>query len=116
MLEYDSNLCYRDYYFSFMPKSNEDQGQVSIPLFSLSSIKLRSRQSGDYISFGHFSKKIRRLFIDEKFTIAERQNAIIGEQDEQIIFVLIGNKTYLRKACKHDIMLAKLYIDKLEKG
>ncbi|HEQ5426940.1 TPA: tRNA(Ile)-lysidine synthetase, partial [Streptococcus pyogenes] len=63
-----------------------------------------------------FSKKIRRLFIDEKFTIAERQNAIIGEQDEQIIFVLIGNKTYLRKACKHDIMLAKLYIDKLEKG
>ncbi|HEQ8630709.1 TPA: tRNA(Ile)-lysidine synthetase, partial [Streptococcus pyogenes] len=53
---------------------------------------------------------------DEKFTIAERQNAIIGEQDEQIIFVLIGNKTYLRKACKHDIMLAKLYIDKLEKG
>lgn len=116
MLEYASNLCYRDYCFSFMPKSNEDQGQVSIPLFSLSSIKLRSRQSGDYISFGHFSKKIRRLFIDEKFTIAERQNAIIGEQDEQIIFVLIGNKTYLRKACKHDIMLAKLYIDKLEKG
>lgn len=40
----------------------------------------------------------------------------MGEQAGVIIFVLVGDETYLRKVSKHDIMLAKLYIDKLEKG
>ncbi|HEL0682970.1 TPA: tRNA(Ile)-lysidine synthetase, partial [Streptococcus equi subsp. zooepidemicus] len=53
--------------------------------------------------------------IDGKFTSEQRQNAIVGEQAGVIIFVLVSDETYLRKASKHDIMLAKLYIDKLEK-
>ena len=78
-------------------------------------ITLRGLNAGDKIDFGQFSKKIRRLFIDDKFTAKERENAIIGLQDDQIIFVIIADKTYLRKASKHDIMLAKLYVEKLEK-
>lgn len=115
VIECNNVLHYQNYQFLVSNELLSNQSQIVIPLHSLSPIKLRKRQAGDRISFGNFSKKLRRLFIDEKFTGVERQNAIIGEQEGQIIFVLIGDKTYLRKACKHDIMLAKLYIDKLEK-
>ncbi|WP_332059199.1 tRNA lysidine(34) synthetase TilS [Streptococcus canis] len=115
VLKYNNVLQYRDYRFRFTEEDSQPPNQIGIPLYHLSPITLRKRQKGDRISFGHFSKKLRRLFIDGKFSIADRQKAIIGEQEGKIIFVLIGDKTYLRKACKHDIMLAKLYIDKLEK-
>ncbi|EHI70549.1 tRNA lysidine(34) synthetase TilS [Streptococcus ictaluri] len=115
MLEYDSVLIYQQYSFAFKKEQLKKSTDIEIPLYSLSSIQLRGRQAGDSIDFGKFSKKLRRLFIDEKFTAKQRQNAIIGQQDNRIIFVIVGDKTYLRKASKHDIMLAKLYIDKLEK-
>lgn len=116
VIKYGNAIWYRNHHFLFTTEDLAHKDQKSIPIYSLSPIILRHRQAGDRLSFGNFSKKLRRLFIDDKLSIAERQNAIVGEQDGEIIFVLVGDKTYLRKACKHDIMLAKLYIDKLEKG
>lgn len=115
VIKYGNAIWYRNHHFLFTTEDLAHKDQKSIPIYSLSPIILRHRQAGDRLSFGNFSKKLRRLFIDDKLSIAERQNAIVGEQDGEIIFVLVGDKTYLRKACKHDIMLAKLYIDKLEK-
>ena len=42
-------------------------------------------------------KKIRRLFIDNKISEKDRQKAIIGEQDGQIIFLYVAGRLYLKK-------------------
>lgn len=108
MLEYDGIVNYGQYQFQFQSKAKE-----GIPVYSSHPILLRQRQAGDSIDFGTFSKKLRRLFIDEKIPLQERANAIIGQQEGKIIFVLVDGKTYLRKASKHDIMEGKLYIVKI---
>lgn len=108
MLEYNSIVNYGQYRFQFAGKDKE-----GIAVYSLHPILLRRRQEGDRIDFGDFSKKLRRLFIDEKIPSQERANAIIGEQDGKIIFVQVADKTYLRKPSKHDIMEGKLYIEKI---
>lgn len=115
VLEYDSQTHYQKCSFVFAQTPLKKHYDLTIPLYSNSPITLRHRQAGDSIYLGKFSKKLRRLFIDEKIPLLDRQYAIVGEQDGQVIFVMIGDKTYLRKASKHDIMLAKLYIEKLEK-
>lgn len=115
LIEYGTSNKYNNFTFTFSPLSQEQDSVFQIPVYQMTPITLRGRQAGDKIDFGQFSKKIRRLFIDDKFTAKERENAIIGLQDDQIIFVIIADKTYLRKASKHDIMLAKLYVEKLEK-
>lgn len=107
MLEYNSIVNYGQFQFQFVSKDKE-----GIAVYSLNPILLRKRQEGDRIDFGDFSKKLRRLFIDEKIPSQERANAIIGEQDGKIIFVQVADKTYLRKPSKHDIMEGKLYIEK----
>ncbi|MCR5492817.1 MAG: tRNA lysidine(34) synthetase TilS [Streptococcus sp.] len=108
MIDYSSIVNYGQYRFQFVSKDKE-----GIALYSLSPVLLRRRQEGDRIDFGKFSKKLRRLFIDEKIPSQERADAIIGEQDGKIIFVLVADKTYLRKPSKHDIMEGKLYIEKI---
>ncbi|MEE1326417.1 MAG: tRNA lysidine(34) synthetase TilS, partial [Streptococcus sp.] len=108
MLEYNSIVNYGQFQFQFVSKDKE-----GIAIYSLNPILLRKRQEGDRIDFGDFSKKLRRLFIDEKIPSQERANAIIGEQDGKIIFVQVADKTYLRKPSKHDIMEGKLYIEKI---
>ena len=100
-----------EYRFSYQATGEATVIEV-IPIFDLSPIILRSRQAGDKINFGDFSKKLRRLFIDDKIPSEDRKNAIIAEQKGQIIFVLVAGETYLRKASKHDIMRARLYIEK----
>ena len=42
-------------------------------------------------------KKLRRLFIDNKILEKDRQKAIIGEQDDQIIFLYVAGRLYLEK-------------------
>lgn len=115
MVSYGDSLNYRGYRFAFSGDLTDKGHDIAIPLYGLSPVTLRHRQAGDSLFLGEFSKKLRRLFIDGKFTSEQRQNAIVGEQAGVIIFVLVGDETYLRKVSKHDIMLAKLYIDKLEK-
>ena len=108
MIDYSSIVNYGQYRFQFVSRDKE-----GIALYSLSPVLLRRRQEGDRIDFGKFSKKLRRLFIDEKIPSQERADAVIGEQDGKIIFVLVADKTYLRKPSKHDIMEGKLYIEKI---
>lgn len=105
-------LVYDGYRFSY----DKEQLSLAIPLYDNSPITLRHRQAGDKISFGHFTKKVRRLFIDDKLSQKEREEAIIGEQKGEIIFILTSRKTYLRKASKHDIMIGKLYYQSVNKG
>lgn len=112
LLKYDSKQEFSQYAFSY--NNNEEKSEFVIPMYSREPIILRHRQEGDTIDFGKFSKKLRRLFIDEKFSHHERETAIIGVQHQKIIFLLVGNKTYLRKSPKNGIMMAKLYIEKLE--
>nr|WP_207927411.1 tRNA lysidine(34) synthetase TilS [Streptococcus catagoni] len=115
LVEYDSAAIYGDYKFSFGQDKFVNSLYLSVSLSSKSPITLRRRQSGDKINFGTFSKKLRRLFIDEKFTHQEREEAIVALQENQIIFVIVAGKTYLRKASNHDIMRATLCIENLEK-
>lgn len=110
VLKYGMVADYNSYHFSFKEKETE-----MIPLVSKSPIILRHRKAGDSIFFGTFSKKIRRLFIDDKLSISERENAIIGEQDGHIIFIKTKNKTYLRKYLENDTIMARLYIEKIDK-
>ncbi|WP_244295450.1 tRNA lysidine(34) synthetase TilS [Streptococcus halichoeri] len=105
-------LGYQFFYSLFEPCLAYD---TMIPLYSLSSVTIRRRQAGDSINFGTFTKKLRRLFIDNKIPQKARERAIIGEQNGQVIFILVNGETYLRKAANHDIMLGKLYIAKIEK-
>lgn len=109
VLEYGNIATFDDYQISFnqvLPRA-----ELIVEVFSDSPILLRRRQSGDRIDFGDFSKKLRRLFIDQKVSKENRQKAIVGEQDGEIIFVLVAGKTYLRKPPKHGIMKAKIYIE-----
>lgn len=108
----DESLVYDGYRFSY----DKEQLSLAIPLYDNSPITLRHRQAGDKISFGDFTKKVRRLFIDDKLSQKEREEAIIGEQKGEIIFILTSRKTYLRKASKHDIMIGKLYYQSVNKG
>ena len=113
VVEYDSIVKYGQYRFSYEQCTSENK-KTGIPIFSLSPILLRRKQDGDSINFGKFTKKLHRLFIDEKFSFQERSDAVVGEQDGDIIFVVVAGKTYLRKASNRDIMKAKLHIEKLE--
>jgi len=63
---------------------------------------------------GHH-KKIRRYFIDNKYSLQERQQAIIVEQKGEI-FAIAGIVTSdLSKYLKHDIMKDILYIKKIDR-
>ena len=83
---------------------------------SLEPVTLRPRQAGDSIDFGSFHKKIRRLFIDEKIPTQERSQAIVAEQNDQIIFVLVGGHLYLRKESQCVTIKAKLCIKTRKNG
>lgn len=108
VLEYQGSLAYQGFQFHFK------EGEQGIPLNSLSPIILRGRQAGDKIYLGTFSKKIRRLLIDEKIPLEERQHVIIGEQDDEIIFVQTRKNLYLRKSYESDTMKVVLLIEKIE--
>lgn len=113
VIKYEQTLLLGPYHFRF---SSDLLELDYIPLYSKTPILLRGRKSGDKISFGNFSKKIRRLFIDDKVSIEDRQKAIIGEQEGDIIFILTEHKTYLRKPLESDTIKARLYVEKIEKG
>ena len=107
VLEYDSMVKYGQFIFSFQKETASKEG---IPLKSLSPILIRRRRPGDKIQLGSYSKKLRRLFIDEKISPAKRSEAVVLEQDGEIILVLLDDVTYLRKDFKDDIMKGRLYI------
>lgn len=107
VLKFQETLVFQGFQFSFHEKGD------GIALCSRAPLTLRGRQMHDKIDFGTFSKKLRRLFIDEKIPQNERNQAIVGEQEGQIIFVQTASNLYLRKFAESDTMKATLYIQKL---
>ncbi len=89
-----------------------DSEMDGLPLYSQAEIIIRHRQPGDVISFGQFSKKVRRLFIDEKISLEDRKNAWILEQENQILAVLVSGRIYLRKSLKGGIIQGKLKLER----
>ncbi|WP_032460743.1 tRNA lysidine(34) synthetase TilS, partial [Streptococcus pyogenes] len=63
VIKYGNAIWYRNHHFLFTTEDLAHKDQKSIPIYSLSPIIIRHRQAGDRLSFGNFSKKLRRLFI-----------------------------------------------------
>ncbi|WP_082753069.1 tRNA lysidine(34) synthetase TilS [Streptococcus sp. DD12] len=89
-----------------------DKDMSGLPLYSQAEITIRHRQPGDVISFGAFSKKIRRLFIDEKISLEDREKAWVLEQENHILAVLVSDRIYLRKSPKGGIIQGKLKLER----
>ncbi|MCH4167862.1 MAG: tRNA lysidine(34) synthetase TilS [Streptococcaceae bacterium] len=81
-----------------------------LPLYSMEPITIRSRKAGDRLQLSaNLSKKLRRLLIDDKIPIDEREKSIILEQNDKIIAVLTKNKTYLSISSETDTIKNNLY-------
>ena len=74
---------------------------------------LRRRQTGDRILLRGFHKKISRYFIDKKIPTKLRNEAIIIEQDGNVLGIAGMLTSDLSRQAKHDIMKDKLYIQKV---
>lgn len=109
VLDYGDSLVYGAYEWAFLGNS-----EAGYALPSQSPILLRRVQAGDRLDMGQFSKKVSRLFIDDKVPLSERREALVVEQDGMVQLILTKRKTYLRKLEKHAIMKASLIIKKKE--
>ncbi|MGT2907587.1 tRNA lysidine(34) synthetase TilS [Streptococcus dentiloxodontae] len=104
------NAEFSGYHFTF---SHEVSSEKNIVIDADNPLILRHRQAGDKIDFGTHHKKIRRLFIDEKISQEERSKAIIGQQGDAIIFILVRDKLYLKKKPENAILKGVVNIIKL---
>ena len=86
-----------------------------IPVSRKTSIVLRHRQSGDRILLKGHHKKLARYFIDEKYSLQERDEAIIVEQFDEILGIAGIVTSDLSKNSKRDIMKDILYIKKIDR-
>lgn len=109
VLDYGEHASYGGEEWMFSDLSEE--GYL---LPSQAPVLLRRAQPGDRLELGGFSKKLSRLFIDEKLPLADRRQAVVVEQDGKIQLIRTRHRTYLRKAEKHAIMKASLIIKKKE--
>lgn len=107
VLEYNDRFSYAGYNFDF-----GDLDGLGVSLTSQSPILIRPVRAGDRLCLGGFSKKISRIFIDDKIPLVARRVALVGEQEGEILFVLAHGRTYLRKSLKNGTIKAKLHIDK----
>lgn len=112
MLDYKNSVQIGSYLYSYGTPLSQVDSVILLP--STTPIFIRERKAGDKILQGGVSKKVRRLFIDDKIALEDRQRALFLEQDHELMAILLPDKTYLRKASKDDIMKGKLYIQKLE--
>ena len=114
MLEYQNQVHYEGYLFSFgIPLKGENIQKINISCEA--SLILRHRQPGDYLIKNGHRKKLRRLFIDLKIPIEKRENAIIIEQFGEIYSILGIETSDLSKKTKNDIMNTILYIEKIDR-
>lgn len=112
LLDYKNSVQIGSYLYSYGTPLSQVDSVILLP--STTPIFIRERKAGDKILQGGVSKKVRRLFIDDKVALEDRQRALFLEQDHELMAILLPDKTYLRKASKDDIMKGKLYIQKLE--
>ena len=114
LLKFDSSLDFEGYHFSFgQPLFGE--GVQVIPLASKKDLFLRHRQTGDEILLEGHHRKLRRFFINQKIPEAERQKAIIVEQDKKIVAIAKMAVSDLSKLLKSDIIKSNLYIQKIDR-
>ena len=114
LLQFEDIIELGGYCFSF---GKELVGEVvqMIPASRKTSIVLRHRQSGDRIVLNGHHKKLARYFIDEKYSLQERDEAIIVEQFNEILGIAGIVTSDLSKNSKRDIMKDILYIKKIDR-
>lgn len=114
LLQFEDIIELGGYCFSF---GKELVGEVvqMIPVSRKTSIVLRHRQSGDRILLNGHHKKLARYFIDEKYSLQERDEAIIVEQFDEILGIAGIVTGDLSKNSKRDIMKDVLYIKKIDR-
>ena len=110
-LKLGESITFEEYTLTFS-KFNDNSNVDCVNIWSDSPITIRHRQKGDKIDFGSHHKKLRRLFIDNKIPDKERQKAIIGEQDGQIIFLYVSGRLYLKKNPENAILYGTVVIYK----
>lgn len=110
-LKLGESITFEEYTLTFS-EFNDNPNVDCVNIWSDSPIMIRHRQKGDKIDFGSHHKKLRRLFIDNKIPDKERQKAIIGEQDGQIIFLYVSGRLYLKKNPENAILYGTVVIYK----
>ena len=111
LLEFGKSVEFEDYTLSFS-EFNDVSNTDAISIWSDAPIVIRHRKEGDKIDLGSHHKKLRRLFIDNKILEKDRQKAIIGEQDGQIIFLYVAGRLYLKKRPENAILYGTVVIYK----
>ena len=111
LLEFGKSVEFEAYTLTFS-EFNDVSNSDTISIWSDSPIVIRHRKEGDKIDLGSHHKKLRRLFIDNKILEKDRQKAIIGEQDGQIIFLYVAGRLYLKKRPENAILYGTVVIYK----
>ena len=111
LLEFGKSVEFEDYTLTFS-EFNDVSNIDAISIWSDAPIVIRHRKEGDKIDLGSHHKKLRRLFIDNKILEKDRQKAIIGEQDGQIIFLYVAGRLYLKKRPENAILYGTVVIYK----
>ena len=111
LLEFGKSVEFEDHTLTFS-EFNDVSNSDTISIWSDSPIVIRHRKEGDKIDLGSHHKKLRRLFIDNKILEKDRQKAIIGEQDGQIIFLYVAGRLYLKKRPENAILYGTVVIYK----
>ena len=111
LLEFGKSVEFEDHTLTFS-EFNDVSNTDAISIWSDAPIVIRHRKEGDKIDLGSHHKKLRRLFIDNKILEKDRQKAIIGEQDGQIIFLYVAGRLYLKKRPENAILYGTVVIYK----
>ena len=111
LLEFGKSVEFEEYTLTFS-EFNDVSNTDAISIWSDAPIVIRHRKEGDKIDLGSHHKKLRRLFIDNKILEKDRQKAIIGEQDDQIIFLYVAGRLYLKKRPENAILYGTVVIYK----
>ena len=110
-LKLGESITFEEYTLTFS-KFNDNSNVDCVNIWADSPIMIKKKKKGDKIDFGSHHKKLRRLFIDNKIPDKERQKAIIGEQDGQIIFLYVSGRLYLKKNPENAILYGTVVIYK----
>ncbi|RSJ09783.1 tRNA(Ile)-lysidine synthase [Streptococcus sp. BCA20] len=114
LLKYNAIVEYGNYRFSFGKELHGTEIQ-EVFVSRETEIILRRRREQDKIFLNQHYKKLRRYFIDQKIPIDQRKNAVIIEQNGEIIAIAGIVTSNLSKSQKNDIMYNKLYIQNLDR-
>ncbi|MDQ0223497.1 tRNA lysidine(34) synthetase TilS [Streptococcus moroccensis] len=112
MVESGNHVFHGSFQFGFNQKI--DHADQEVVLLSESPVYLRSRQAGDQMIINGQTRKVRRLFIDQKVPLSERNEAIMIEQDQKILGIVGIAVSDLSKYPKSDTINNRLYIKKIK--